>query len=123
MSSSIPIERELVEIERSLWTNDPAIYEKTYMRDAVLIFPGVGRIGRQSAVAAIREENAGGRHWASVSFDAIETLRLSPDIALLTYEATAQWNDEPAPSRTLCATVYVKVENVWRVAFHQQTAA
>jgi hypothetical protein len=85
-------------------------------------FPEVGRIGRESAVAAIRDENAADRHWASVNFAAIETLRLSSDIALLSYEATARWNDEPAPSRTLGATVYVTVENAWRVAFHQQTS-
>lgn len=52
------IEQELISIERTLWTNDAAIYEATYLPDAVLIFPVVGKIGRASAVAAIREENA-----------------------------------------------------------------
>jgi hypothetical protein len=42
---------------------------------------------------------------------------------LLSYEATARWNDQADPSKTLCATVYVKRAMMWRVAFHQQTAA
>jgi hypothetical protein len=58
------ITEELLRIERSLWTNDAEVYQKGYLADAVLIFPVVGRIGRDTAVAAIREENAQGRHWA-----------------------------------------------------------
>ena len=48
---------------------------------------------------------------------------LSPDVALLSFEATARWNDQADTSKTLCATVYVKRAMVWRVAFHQKTAA
>ena len=121
MSSPNAVERELIEIERSLWANDATVYEEAYLPGAVLIFPEVGRIGRDAAVAAIREENATGRRWASVSFAGISCVLLSPDVALLSYEATARWNDESVSSKTLCATVYVEVEHVWRVAFHQQT--
>ena len=44
-------QEELMGIERSLWTNDVAIYEATYSRDAILIFPEVGRIGLENALA------------------------------------------------------------------------
>ena len=56
-------QEELLRIERSLWTNDAAIYEATYAPDAILIFPEVGRIGLEHALEAIRAENAAGRHW------------------------------------------------------------
>jgi hypothetical protein len=94
MRSAKAIERELTAIERSLWANDAGIYEVTYLPDAVLIFPEVGRIGRDAAVAAIREENAANRRWAAVDFASIRTVLLSPDVALLSYEATARWNDQ-----------------------------
>jgi hypothetical protein len=87
-------EEELMRIERSLWTNDAAIYEATYSRDAILIFPEVGRIGLEHALEAIRTENAAGRHWAEVGFAGISVTRIAPDVELLTYEATARWNDE-----------------------------
>ena len=122
MRSAKAIERELTAIERSLWANDAGLYEVTYLPDAVLIFPEVGRIGRDAAVAAIRGENAANRRWAAVDFAGIRTVLLSPDVALLSYEATARWNDQADLAKTLCATVYVKRARVWRVAFHQQTA-
>ncbi|MDW9584468.1 nuclear transport factor 2 family protein, partial [Sinorhizobium meliloti] len=61
---------ELLEIERRLWRNDADIYAATYLPEAVLIFPGIGRIDVDTAVEAIRGENAAGRHWAEVSFSA-----------------------------------------------------
>jgi uncharacterized protein (TIGR02246 family) len=115
------IEQELMSIERTLWTTDAAIYEATYLPDAVLIFPVVGKIGRASAVAAIREENAANRRWAEVNFAGVSVLLVAPDVALLSYEATARWNYEEVATKALCATVYVKRNGAWRVALHQQT--
>ena len=77
MSSAKAIERELTAIERSLWANDAGIYEAAYLPDAVLIFPEVGRIGRDAAVAAIREENAANRWWAALDFAEMRTVLLS----------------------------------------------
>jgi hypothetical protein len=89
----------------------------------VLIFPVVGKIGPASAVAAIREENAANRPWAEVDFAAVSVLVVAPDVALLSYEATARWNYEEVATKVLRATVYVKRNGGGRVALHQQTAA
>jgi hypothetical protein len=99
MRDEMTIEHELISIERTLWTNDAAIYEATYLPDAVLIFPVVGKIGRASAVAAIREENAANRRWAEVDFSAVSLLLVAPDVALLNYEATARWNYEEVATK------------------------
>ena len=123
MGDAMTIEQELTSIERTLWTNDAAIYEAEYLPDAVLIFPVVGKIGRGSAVAAIWEENAANRHWAEVDFADLSVLVVAPDVALLSYEAMARWNSEDVAAKVLCATLYVKKNGAWRVAFHQQTAA
>jgi hypothetical protein len=114
---------ELVAIERSLWSNDPDVYCETYASDAVLIFRETGRIDRDTAVAAIRQENADDRSWAEARFDQLEARWLSPGkAALITYVATARWNYESTASKTLCTTVYVDTGAAWKVAFHQQTA-
>jgi hypothetical protein len=114
--------RVLVAIEESLWSNDPAIYHDTYLDNALLIFPETGRIGRDIAVAAIRQENAAGRSWAEVRFDDVRAQWISRDtVALLTYAASARWNDESTASTTLCSTIYVQADGSWKVAFHQQT--
>ena len=114
--------KDLITIERTLWENDAEIYRDRYSPEALLIFPGVGRIDRDTAVAAIRQENAEGRAWAEVRFDDVDGRWIRSDAAaLITYTATARWNYESTASKTLCASVYVRVGEAWRVIFHQQT--
>jgi len=115
---------ELLTLERTLWENDAQVYNATYMPDAVLIFPGVGRIDRDTAVAEIQKENATGRVWAEVRFEDAVARWLATDAALIiSYRATARWNYEAVAPQVLCATVYVRLQKAWRVAFHQQTPA
>jgi hypothetical protein len=114
--------KDLITIERTLWENNAEIYHDRYSPEAVLIFPGVGRIDSETAVAAIRQENAEGRAWAEVRFDDVDGRWITTDAAaLITYMATARWNYESTASKTLCASAYVRVGGSWRVAFHQQT--
>jgi hypothetical protein len=112
---------ELLEIERSLWTNDPDIYRGTYAPDAVLIFPEIGRISIDAAVEAIRQENREGRRWAEVKFDDTTAREIGSDCVLLTYVATARWNYETASSKALCSTIYVDPSGRRRIVLHQQT--
>ena len=53
----------------------------------------------------------------------MRALALAPDVALLHYAATARWNYRKEAEKALCATLYVKRDGAWRVAFHQQTSA
>jgi len=112
----------LVEIERSLWTNDAKVYQSTFLPDAVLVFPGVGRIDRDFAVNAIRNENASGRAWAEVRLEDPALATITSSVALLTYEAKGVWNDG-TEEHSHCASVYVKHGDSWCVALHQQTPA
>jgi Domain of unknown function (DUF4440) len=115
---------DLIAMERRLWENNAEVYHDRYSPEAVLIFPEVGRINRDAAVAAIRQENAKGRAWAEVRFDDLDGRWITTEtVALITYRATARWNYESTASQTLCASVYVQEGGSWRVAFHQQTPA
>jgi hypothetical protein len=111
----------LIEIERKMWTNEVAIYEATYLPDAVLIFAETGRIDLATALAALRDEGEKGERWAEVNFDDVRVLELGTDAAMLTYAATARWNYQNAPGRWLCSTAYVLRPEGWRIALHQQT--
>ena len=114
--------KDLITIERTLWENNAEIYHERYSPEALLIFPAVGRIDRDTTEAAIRQENAEGRAWAEVRFDDVDGRWISTDAAaLISYMATARWNYESSASKTLCASVYLRVGGSWRVAFHQQT--
>ena len=48
--------------------------------------------------------------------------RIASEMQLLTYEATARWNDEKNPARTLCATLYARRGDTWRVLFISRPA-
>jgi hypothetical protein len=113
--------RQLIEIERPLWTNDPEIYGATFLPDAVLVFEKIGRMTLGAALTAIREENKAGKKWADVRLDDAATKELAPGLALLTYKAAARWNYEASPVRSFCSTLYLRKEARWRVAFHQQS--
>jgi hypothetical protein len=114
--------QQLVEIERSLWTNNAHVYEKSFLPGAVLIFPGVGRIDRDFAISAIHDENASGRGWLDVNLEDASVSTITSNVLLLTYEAWAVWNDG-TEERSHCSTLYVQHGDGWSAAFHQQTPA
>jgi hypothetical protein len=116
-----PLTEQLVAIERSLWTNDAAVYETTLLPDAVLIFGETGRIDRDFALRAIRQENAEGRRWGEVRFEDVSAKSLAGEIALLIYRAHARWEGDTRLIQADCVTVYAWVDGAWRVALHQQT--
>lgn len=113
---------ELLATERQLWSNNATIYARTFLPDAILIFPLVGRISLDAALEAIRREHAEDRRWAKVEFEDAITVSTSPDTHLLAYRAKARWNDRPEPEEVNCLTVYLRRDDAWRVAAHQQTA-
>jgi uncharacterized protein (TIGR02246 family) len=116
------IERErLLSLERDLWRNDPAIYKETLLPDATLVFAETGRISRDQAVEEIKQENAEGRRWADVAFSEIHVSRLAGDVVLLHYRVHARWEHEAEAIGALASSVYVRRDDRWRLAFHQQT--
>jgi hypothetical protein len=112
---------DLYQIERSLWTNDPDIYQKALREDALLLFQETGLITRDTAVAAIREENRENRRWAEVRFSEQRVLCPTPDTRVLIYKATARWNHEQNPITVLCSSIYALQSGEWKLVFHQQT--
>jgi hypothetical protein len=113
----------LYEIERSLWTNDPKVYHQSLRADALLVFQETGVITRDTAVAAIGEENRDNRHWAEVSFSDQRVLSPTHDTRVLIYKATARWNYEQQPITVLCSSIYALHSGEWKLVFHQQTPA
>ena len=84
--------KDPITIERTLWENNAQIYHNRYSPEALLIFAGVGRIDRERALAAIRQENAEGHAWAQVRFDDVDGRWITTDAAaLISYMATARW--------------------------------
>jgi len=111
----------LFTIERKLWTNDPEFYKESLVEEAVLVFPETGPISRDTAVEAIRQENAEGRRWAEVQFSEKHDQEITPEVLLLTYRVEARWEHETAPIHALASSLYVRRGGDWKLAFHQQS--
>ena len=102
--------KDLTTIEWTPWDNNAEIYHDRYSPEALLIFPGVGRLDRDTSLAAIRQENVEGCAWEEVRFDDVDGRWITTDAAaLITNTATTRWNYESTASKTLCASVYVRV--------------
>jgi len=117
----MPLPNHLLKIERSLWTNDAEVYERTLVEDAVLVFAETGAITRDTALAAIRQENSDGRRWASVEFDDVRCVFATADTTMFTYRARARWEHETTQISVLASSLYVNRDGAWRLVFHQQT--
>lgn len=115
------IEKQLMDIERKLWTNDPVLYKNNLLKEALLVFGETGLITRDFAVEAIKTENAENRKWAEVEFSAVHCVKLTEDVALLTYTVSSRWNYESTAITALASSAYVKHGPDWKLAFHQQT--
>jgi hypothetical protein len=113
--------KQLLDIERKLWTNDAALYKYNLVEDSLLVFAETGVITRDIAVEAILTENAEGRRWAEVEFDGVRSVRLAEDVALLTYKVAARWDHEATKIVALASSVYVNRGGAWKLGFHQQT--
>ena len=111
----------LIDIERRLWSNDAAFYRDNLTEDCLLVFAETGVITREIAVNAIRKENEQGRRWAEVNFDEIRQLGLTDAVSLLNYRVNARWEHEESSVTLLASSIYVRRDEVWKLALHQQT--
>jgi hypothetical protein len=87
----------------------------------LLRFQETGVITRDTAIAAIREENRENRRWAEVRFSGQRVLSPRQDTCVLVYKATARWNSEENPIIVLCSGLYVLYSGEWKLVFQQQT--
>jgi hypothetical protein len=56
-----------------------------------------------------------------VNFQEIRQLRLTDTVSLLNYRVTARWEHEESSVTLLASSIYVRRDEAWKLAFHQQT--
>jgi ketosteroid isomerase-like protein len=111
----------LTQIERTLWTNDTTIYQRTLVDEAILVFVETGPITKATAIDEIRKENERGRRWGKVNFEHSQVTQISGDAAALTYKVIAHWQGEQAQMAALCTSVYTRRGDSWMLVLHQQS--
>ncbi len=113
---------EITDLERSGWEAlssgaDAALdfYGRVLDTSVTMLLPG-GLVITERADAL---ESMSGAPWSSFALADVGVTALTSDTALVTYSVTARRSD--AEYSALISSVYVRRDDGWRMAFHQQT--
>lgn len=109
-------EQELIRLERLFWSSKPEVYLQNADEECLIAFPGMAQVVGRDEMAKMAEEG----RWHDLSIDKKGLLEPSENIAILTYEAKAKRKDGQ-PYQALVSSAYIKRDDGWKLAFHQQT--
>jgi hypothetical protein len=117
---TMPLQSELIEAEREGWqalttTEGAAYYERNLTTAAIMGFPS-GVMTRSEALDAMRSAPP----WSSFEILEPRVVELTQDCGVLVYQVVAQRVGQP-PYRALISSVYVRHDDRWLLAFHQQS--
>ena len=114
---------ELIELEERGWralASDPRtaseFYEQILDDTVVMLLPGGMRLTDRAAIVA----SMGGQPWASYRLEEPRVHRLTDAAAVVTYGVVAQRDGSP-PYSALMTSTYVRRDDGWKLAVHQQT--
>lgn len=111
------LEKELLSIERSLWKGGVDAYRRNLDDDCLVAFAQQAGVSSREEVAGTVE---GAPRWKDLEMEVEGLLQPTPDIAILTYRASAV-RGEDETYQALISSGYVKRQDAWKLMFHQQT--
>lgn len=105
--------------EQAFWTAGADFYRENLADEFLLVFPGVGFLGRDEMISAV--EN--GRRWDRAEITDLHITELSDGAAVLSYSVLASRDDGDgeATFEGLVSSAYVREDGGWKLAVHQQT--
>jgi hypothetical protein len=107
---------KLWRLEKQFWLGGADVYEQYLADSSVMVFAGMV-LTKLQTVDAI----ASGSRWTSVSFTDQRVVRLTPDAVALIYRASGSRERQQAPYSALVSSVYVRDDEDWKLALHQQS--
>ena len=112
------LENELLELEERFWKEGPDFYRGNLTDESLMVFSDpVGLLTKDRIVEII----ASAPRWAKVGFDEVHLVRVSEDVVILTYKASANREGGHSEYSARASSVYVHIACTWKLAFHQQT--
>jgi hypothetical protein len=113
----VTLREQLLDLEEQFWKGGPDFYHENLTDESLMVFPEpVGVLRKERTIETV----AAGPRWVEVTFDETRVARLTEDAVMLIYRVTGR----RAGGKTygaLASSVYVRQDDVWRLAFHQQT--
>ncbi len=117
------VTQTVIELEERLWQanreGDGAYYDRV-LRDDVLVVSRFGVMGKTDVVPQVQTNR---NPYLKTELSGHHVLELGADTALITYRAdvVAEVNGSETEFAVLATSVYVREDDGWRSAFHQQT--
>ena len=110
-------ETDLLALEKKFWTGDEAYYREHVDTACLVAFAEMsGLLSNRDLAATVKD----GNRWKKLKLDSKGVVRPTDDIAILTYEATAE-RATGEPHHAIVSTGYVRRSDGWKMMFHSQT--
>ena len=93
-----------------------AFYDRVLDHDVAMLLPGGIRLTDRAEIL----KSIGGLPWASYELEDPQVVQLTPDSAIVVYGAVAQ-REGTARYSALISSAYVRRDDGWKLALHQQT--
>ena len=110
------LETDLLALEELFWTGGPETYEQHADETCLVVFAGMAAVMARDAIAKTAEKG----RWTDVKLTPTGFVRLADTVAVTAYDAEATRKDG-APHRARVSSTYVKRDDGWKLAAHQQT--
>lgn len=110
------LENELLAIEQSLWTGGPDSYRRHLDADCLVAFTEMAGVSSRDQIAGTVSDV---ERWRELETEVEGILRPTPEVALLTYRASAV-RRKGERYRALVSSGYVQRGDGWKLMFHQQ---
>ncbi len=111
------LEEDLLSLEKKFWSGDEKFYRAHADSSCLVAFTEMAGLMSNPDLAATAKD---GNRWRKLDMDMKGLVRPSDDVAILTYEATAE-RAEGQAHHALVSTGYVKRDDGWKMMFHSQT--
>ena len=112
----MPLEQDLMAIERQFWTGGPEAYEKHTDQRCLVVFKEMAGMMDRTDIAKTAEPG----RWKDVSMQPKGLAKLSDTSVVHSYECTAKRKSDQE-YHAFVSSGYVKHRDGWKMAFHQQT--
>jgi len=103
-------------MEKQFWLRGAAYFANHLTDDCLMVFPEPTGVMRRDAIVKSVEQSP---RWESLEIREVNLIQPGKGVAILTYRAKAEKKDRAY--ETLAGSLYVDLNGVWKMAFHQQT--
>jgi hypothetical protein len=92
-----------------------AFYERVLDRTVVMLLPGGMVLDERAAII----DSMSGQPWSSFELEDVRCLQPTSDTGIVTYGVVAQRRSQQYSA--LMSSLYLRRDDGWKLAFHQQT--